>query len=187
MLHLAAYSGFAALNITLPVNSVAGNLGQPARTAVDAVFDGGKMRVLFDFLSLFQSQIRAVPMTTWSSSCSSFAATVTSWTLAAVTSTVWTNPLPASTPGGHFMPKCHWCPFFAWRISGSRFFPRDDLVHDLQKLFPLRFLLPASIFYIAGAFLFHLPRPLSPILSYISECGGLNQRFHNFVGKDKYR
>ena len=28
------------------------------------------------------------------------------------------------------------------------FLPRDDLFHDLQEFFPLRFLLPAAVFYI---------------------------------------
>lgn len=60
--HLAAYSGFAVFNVPLPVNGVVGNLGQPARTAVDAVFNCGKLWIIFDFFSFFKPQIRAVPV-----------------------------------------------------------------------------------------------------------------------------
>ncbi|WP_305131166.1 acyltransferase family protein [uncultured Oscillibacter sp.] len=43
VLHLAAYSGFAVFDGPLPVNGVVGNPGQPTRTAVDSIFDGGKL------------------------------------------------------------------------------------------------------------------------------------------------
>ena len=62
MLHLTAYSGFAVFNVSLPVNGVVGNLGQPTWTAVDSVFDGGKLRVMFDFIPFFQPQVCAVPI-----------------------------------------------------------------------------------------------------------------------------
>ena len=62
MLHLAAYRGFAVLDVSLPVNGVVGNLGKSARTAVDTIFNGGKLWVIFDFISLFQSQICAIPI-----------------------------------------------------------------------------------------------------------------------------
>ena len=48
--HLAAHSGFAMLNVSLPVNGVVRNLGQPARPAVDAEFDCGKAGIVFDFI-----------------------------------------------------------------------------------------------------------------------------------------
>src|ERR1044071_3068878 len=40
--------------------------------------------------------------------------------LAAVPTTVCTSPEATSTPICAFMPKCHWLPFLAWCISGSR-------------------------------------------------------------------
>ena len=50
--------------------------------------------------------------------------------------------------------------------QGYSLLPRDDLVHDLQKFFPLCFLLPATVFRIDEAFLFHfLSPPFSLILS----------------------
>ena len=62
MLYFAAHSGFAILDVSLPVNGVVGNPGQPSRAAVDTVFDGGKMRVVFDLIPFFYSQICAVPV-----------------------------------------------------------------------------------------------------------------------------
>ena len=35
------------------------------------------------------------------------------------------------------------------------FVPRDVLIHDLQKFFPLRFLFPAPVLHIAETFLFY--------------------------------
>ena len=43
------------------------------------------------------------------------------------------------------------------------FLPRDNLIHDLLKLFPFCFLFPATVFHIAEAFLFHV---LPPSFSY---------------------
>ena len=43
-----------------------------------------------------------------------------SLTLAAVVVSVCTRPESLSTPMCAFMPKCHWLPFLAWCISGSR-------------------------------------------------------------------
>src|ERR1051325_1759348 len=40
--------------------------------------------------------------------------------LAAVPTTVCTSPEATSTPICAFMPKCHWLPFLAWCLSGSR-------------------------------------------------------------------
>lgn len=62
MLHLATHSGFAVLNILFPVDGLVGNPEQPARPAVGAVFNSGKMRGFFDFFSFFQPQISAVPI-----------------------------------------------------------------------------------------------------------------------------
>lgn len=60
MLHLTAYGGFAAFNIPFPVNGIVGDFGQTARPAVDPVFDGRKVRVLFDFIPALDPQIGAV-------------------------------------------------------------------------------------------------------------------------------
>ena len=62
MFYLAAYSGFAMFNVSLPVNGVARNLGQAARPAVDAGFDCGKARIMFDFIPFLKPQIGTVPV-----------------------------------------------------------------------------------------------------------------------------
>ena len=60
------------------------------------------------------------PYTTSSSSRRRLSAYVISCSLAAVTVTVCTSPLPAFTSMGHFIPNCHPLPFFVWCISGPR-------------------------------------------------------------------
>ena len=60
--HLAAHSGFTMLNVSLPVNGVARNPGQPARSAIDAEFDCGKAGIMFDFIPFLKPQISAVPV-----------------------------------------------------------------------------------------------------------------------------
>ena len=60
MLHLATYGGFAAFDIPFPVNGIVGDFGQTTRPAVDPVFDGRKVRVLFDLIPALKPQIGAV-------------------------------------------------------------------------------------------------------------------------------
>ena len=58
MLHPTTYSGFAVFDVPLPANGVIGNLGQPPRTAVNAIFGG----VCLNSPHFFQPQICAVPV-----------------------------------------------------------------------------------------------------------------------------
>lgn len=52
------------------------------------------------------------------------------------------------------------------RNQGDPFVPWNDLLHDLQKFFPFRFLLPAPVFHITETFLLHPLPPFSFILPY---------------------
>ena len=59
------------------------------------------------------------------------------------------------------------------------FVPRDDFIHDIQKLFPFRCSFPKAVFHIAEALLTHFATDcaFSSILSYLGFVVRLNQWF----------
>ncbi len=102
--------------------------------ATDAEGHPGLLLVSRYLGALFGARAAESPYTTSSSSRISSPVLVTSLTLAAVFTTVWTRPLPASTPMWLFMPKYHWLPFRVWCISESLSFFLFPWEHEASNL-----------------------------------------------------